>query len=115
MRTLIIFLSLITMSVLAQTDRAMIPNAMFVVNNIQTGTATTTAVAVLTNNQNRKYLLIQNLGSENLYFSTEDFSDENDAIRIAPDGNYEPWLAPQNSIYLKTATATTLFSIVEGQ
>jgi hypothetical protein len=100
----------------AQTDRADIPDSVFIVNNVVNGTANAvSATAALPTNVKRRYLLIQNVGANDLYVSTETFSNTADAIKIIPGGNYEPWLAIQNPIFLRTSTGTTNYVILEGQ
>lgn len=86
---------------------------------------------VLTKNENRAYLLIQNVGMGDLMLvfeeapnTVQDFSAIDDqqtlvikqtrAIRIIAGGSYEPSIPPTNSITIFTLNTATNGLVVEG-
>lgn len=79
-----------------------------------TGTAGVSA-KVLNQNNLRNYLLIQNLGATNIIakFGSA-ISSSNEGVVIVAGGNYEPIVAPGNSLYLKAASGSPTYVVIEG-
>lgn len=69
---------------------------------------------VLNQNDLRNYLVIQNNGATDVFINFGNKATTGN-IRIIAGGNYEPLIAPTNSIYLVSNTGqTNLCAIVEG-
>lgn len=81
------------------------------------GTATTGSSLVFADNSLRSYLLIVNTGSNTIYanFGTISGSSLVPAVPIPALGNYEPFRAPSNSVFLSTQTGSSNFVAIQGQ
>lgn len=81
-----------------------------------TGTATSTSTKVLNQNNLRSYLIIINNSSTvTLYVKFGSAQSGTEGVTIPPLGNYEPFKAPANSVYLDTASSTAAYTIIQGQ
>jgi hypothetical protein len=87
--------------------------------NVQTDalyTATVTSTKVISRNNSRHYLLIQNLSSTiGVTVTLGAAQSAGEGVYIVAGGNWEPIVAPHDSIYLKSASSTASVEIVEGQ
>lgn len=79
------------------------------------GTATTSSASELDANLKRKYLLIVNKCSETMYVGVGASTSGTEGIPIPQGGNYEPFVVPVDEIFLKAASTTCDFIIVEGE
>jgi len=69
---------------------------------------------VLNSNDKRVYLLVQNNGTSDVFINFANKATQGN-IKIIAGGNYEPSVAPIDSIYLVSETGmVNLCSIVEG-
>ena len=80
-------------------------------------TATTSSQQAIAANNLRSYIIIVNTGAQIAYvkFATAIQSPATQGIPIPPGGNYEPFIAPANPLWVSSASATTSLVIVEGQ
>ena len=78
-------------------------------------TATSTASIGLSANHNRNYLLIQNLGPDDVYLKFISAPTGTDGIKIPLGGNYEAYEAPINAFYVITPSSTADLKIYEGE
>lgn len=76
-----------------------------------------TSAKKLNQNTKRVYLLIQNLCSVGVIVKMGSVQTGTEGILIPANGNYEPQLAPGNSIYAETVsgTGTSCLTFIEGQ
>lgn len=72
------------------------------------------SVTLLAANNNRDYLLIQNLGAANIYVTFGAAATVAGGIEIQPGGNYEPLKAPRTSVTAISTAAGNDVRIVEG-
>ena len=77
--------------------------------------ATTTSTQVLPYNNLRSYLLIQNIGSNTIVVKMNSAQTGTEGVQIPPGGNYEPYGAPVNAVYIETLTGSSAVTIVQGQ
>lgn len=77
-------------------------------------TVTATASAILTENFDRDYLLIQNNGAETLYLNFSQTATTTNSVAIEAGKAYEPAAIPSNSISAVTASGSITIAIVEG-
>lgn len=77
-------------------------------------TATTTSTKYLENNSLRNYLLIVNKGSVTIYVKFGSASTGTDGVPIVAGGNYEPFEAPIDSVYIKSSSGSQPVLIFEG-
>lgn len=80
-----------------------------------TGTASTGGALVMASNSLRAYVIIINTGSTNGLCARFSSTETGCATPIPPLGNYEPFIAPANVIYLASAASTTTYSVKQGQ
>jgi len=86
-------------------------------NTLTTMTATTTSTLALAADTQRKYLIIQNRGasgSATVYVKFGSAHTGTEGIEIVPGGNYEPYWAPYNSVYIESSTSTQQVQIYSG-
>ena len=102
---------LIAVAILAPLQSFAGPLKVFVQKEYSAGT---TSALALAENQSRKYLLIQNKGSQDVYLKFVGASSSTEGVKIIAGGNYEPILVPINAIYLKSASGTQTVTIIEG-
>ncbi len=79
------------------------------------GTATVTSTQVMAKNSLRTYLIILNTGSNSMYVKFGSAQSGTEGILIPAGWNYEPDLAPSNSVWVVTASSTTSYTIMQGQ
>lgn len=84
------------------------------IENQLEGTATVTSTLIVPYNSFRKYLLIQNKGAVDIYAKFKTAQTGVEGIKIVAGGNYEPYLAPKDKLYLETASGTSAYVVVEG-
>lgn len=77
-------------------------------------TATTTPTQVLAANHFRTYLLVQNRGSVVITVNVGATLTSANGIQIPAGGNWEPLIAPQDTIWLTSASSTSVTEILEG-
>lgn len=77
-------------------------------------TATTTSTVALAENKERRYLLIQNNGAVTVYVKFGAAHSGTEGVWIIAGGNYEPFQAPLESIYVKSASSTAAVTIIEA-
>lgn len=71
--------------------------------------------ASLPYNQLRTYLIVINLDSvNNLWLNVGASAQVNSCIKIPPGGNWEPWVAPINAIYLVGDVTPQNVILMEG-
>lgn len=78
-------------------------------------TATTTPAQLVSFNQRRKYLLVQNKGSRTVYLKFEAAPSGTEGIEIPPGGNYESTDVPIGAAFIKTNAGTSAVFYLEGQ
>lgn len=78
-------------------------------------TASTTSSKALDAQKYRKYLLIQNQGSVDIYVKFRGASTSSEGIIISAGGNYEPERPPKEAVYIESASGTPTVWIVEGK
>lgn len=76
--------------------------------------ATTTSTLALATNKDRRYLLIQNNGAVTVYVKFGSAHSGTEGVWIVAGGNYEPYKAPLESIYLKSASGTADVTIISA-
>lgn len=86
----------------------------FTINNQLTGTATVTSTQVLPPKANRDYLLIINTGAGALVVKMASAHSANEGVQIPAGGNWEAFVPPVDSIYLKGASGSTTYNLIEG-
>lgn len=89
--------------------------AGFVVNTQTRGSVTNTSTRVLLPLAIRNYLIIVNDGSASMSVKFRDAHTSDEGIPIPAGGNYEPDEVPVDAVYLKAATGTTTYRILEGK
>lgn len=77
-------------------------------------TATTTSTKVLDANAYRNYLIIQNTGSVSVIVKFGAAQTASEGVTIPAGGNYEPFKAPVDSVYLESASSTAAVTLIEG-
>lgn len=93
----------------------MVAHGSSVISTMTEGTATTTSTLAKATNVNRKYLMIQNRGVEDIYIKTASVHTGGQVgIIIVGGGSWEPVDAPMESIYIKSASSTSDYTIIEG-
>ncbi len=86
----------------------------FTVNNQATGSATTASTKVLNPLATRDYLLVINSGSSAIFAKLASAHVADEGVEIPAGGNWEPFNVPVDAVYLKSATGSVDYSIVEG-
>jgi hypothetical protein len=77
---------------------------------------TATSTAIRPKNSLRTYLIIQNIGALPVVVKFGSIQDDaTDGVVIPAGGNYEPFLAPANSVWIRTASSTSTVVLIEGQ
>jgi len=76
---------------------------------------TTTSSQALPKNQDRKYLLILNKGSANVIVKFGSAHSASEGVLVPAGGNYEPFVSPIDSVYLKAASGTQTVLVIEGK
>lgn len=74
----------------------------------------TTSTKIIESNAIRKYLLIQNKGSNAVYVKFGGANSGLDGIKIEAGGSYEPSKCPTSSIYVETESGSSTVDIMEG-
>jgi len=99
----------------------LIPSLAFPVSN-STGiltqsalNATITSTKILSRNDLRTYLLIQNVGTDTIIVKFNSVQSGSEGIQIPAGGNYEPVLTPKDSVWIESASGSQAFMILEGQ
>lgn len=82
--------------------------------SIVSGTATVTSTSVLAQNNLRNYLVIQNGGTNPIFVKFGSVQSGTEGIEIIGGGSYEPIEAPANSVFMRTATGSSAYTIIEG-
>lgn len=86
----------------------------FTANNQIKVSQTTVSTKVLNADNYRKYLLVINRGSSDVYLKIGSEHSSDEGVIISAGGNYEPSSVPVGSIYLKSASGTNTVNIVDG-
>lgn len=76
-------------------------------------TATTTSTKILNVNNARTYLIIQNIGSNNVIVNTATQGGTQGLI-VPPGGAYEPINAPINEIWVKSVGGSSNITVIQG-
>jgi hypothetical protein len=76
---------------------------------------TTTSAQALAANQSRKYLLIQNKGTDSILVKFGSAHSASEGILISAGGYYEPFVAPIDAVFLKASSGTQTTVVVEGK
>ena len=79
------------------------------------GTATDTSTKVMDQNTLRSYLIILNTGGTDIYVKFGSAQSATEGIKIPSGWNYEPEVAPSNSVWVVTASSTSTYTIMQGQ
>lgn len=87
----------------------------FTVNVQSYLTATVTSAQILGTNNNRKYLLIQNTGAQSIILKFDTVQSASEGIVISAGGNYEPISAPTDPLFIRSASGTSTYTLIEGQ
>lgn len=80
-----------------------------------TVTATVTSTQELTQNNSRMYLLIQNTGSNPVIVKFGSAQTGVEGITVPAGGNYEPIVAPADSVWMRSSASTSAVTIQQGQ
>lgn len=88
-------------------------HATGLINQISTS-ATITSTQILPDNPIRKYLIIENLGSTTIIAKFGSIQSGSEGIQIPAGGNYEPYSAPTESLWIKSASSTDSMMVLEG-
>lgn len=75
---------------------------------------TTTSTQALPYDKFRRYLLILNRGTDSIYVKVNSVHTGTEGIIIPYGGNWEPVIAPINSIYIKAASGTQDVIVLHG-
>lgn len=78
------------------------------------GIATVTSTQAVPGNGHRTYFIFQNKGTDSIFLKVDSVHIGTEGIEISAGGNYEPFVAPTNSIFIKAASGSQTFSIIEG-
>lgn len=79
-----------------------------------TGTAGASAL-VLTQNNSRGYLLIENIGATTIIAKLgSTITSSNEGVQIPAGGSWEPINAPANSLYLKALSGSPAYVVIWG-
>lgn len=76
--------------------------------------STTASTLALASNSMRTYLLIQNTGSTSIIVKFGSVQSASEGVTIPAGWNYEPNLAPTNSVWIKSASGTNAVTIQQG-
>lgn len=79
-----------------------------------TVTVTATSAKFLDTESGRDYLLIVNKGSNTIYVKFGSHVGSGEGIPIPAGGNYEPYDAPDDAVYMKSASGSQSVEIVRG-
>lgn len=77
--------------------------------------ATTTSTLALAANPLRKYLMIQNNGTAVVSVTFNAAQTSTEGVQIVAGGNYEPFKASADSVYLKASSGSQSVVLIEGQ
>ncbi len=87
----------------------------YTVNNQLELTATTTSTVALPLNLKRTYLLIINKGAANILVKFGSAHSGTEGVVVVPNGNYEPFKAPVDPVYIRSASGSQAMLVLEGQ
>jgi hypothetical protein len=110
-RLIFIFL---TLPLFAQVPTQTYNDATVIVNSADIE-VTSVSSQKLPRNLNRKYLLIVNKGTQIIYVKYDSAHTGTEGIPIPVGGNYEPWIAPTNAIFMRSASGSQNVQVTEGQ
>ena len=79
-----------------------------------TVTVTSTSTQELAQDNLRAYLLIVNNGAVPVYVKFGSAQTGTEGVAIPAGGNYEPYHAPANSVWMDTASSTASCTIIQG-
>lgn len=79
-----------------------------------TASASGTSTKILDARTTRNYLLFQNNGATNIYLKFDAIHSGTEGIVVIAGGVWEPIEVPRNSIWIKAASATPSYTILEG-
>lgn len=79
-----------------------------------TVSVTTSSAQFLPANEVRTYLLILNNGSASVILKLGSTISGSESVIIPAGGNYEPRLAPKQSVWMKSSSGTQSVNILEG-
>lgn len=80
----------------------------------QTTASVTTAGANASAAKARKYLLVVNKGTDTIYLKSGANPSAGQGVPIPAGGNYEPLFPPSADVYLKAASGTQSYELIEG-
>jgi len=92
----------------------LIPEYQTKVSDLVSFNATATSTLALAINVRRKFLFIQNIGSDDIYVKFSTVQTGNEGIKLIPNAIFMPLVAPQNSVYIKAGTSTSIATIYSG-
>ena len=78
-------------------------------------TATGTSTQVISRDLDRKYLLIQNQGTDIVIINLASAQSGGNGIQIPAGGFWEPLVCPYDSIFIKALSGTQAVEILEGK
>ena len=93
----------------------------YAANNILFGapvtvTVTNSSTQELAANPLRSYLImVNNSATVPVYVRFGHVQSGTEGVTIPPGGNYEPFEAPSNSVFMVTASSTASVTIIQGQ
>jgi len=94
-----------------------VSNATSSVNNAVytlTTASVSTSALVLAANSSRRYLLIQNNGSQTVYVKFGSTISGTEGIALAAGGSYEAIIPSSAAVYMKAASGTQSLTVYEG-
>ena len=112
MKILLLLLSLL----FASPESRAVSNKFALLSQVA-GTATITSTQLLPFNAKRQYLLIQNLGGSgapDIIVKIDSVQSSSEGIHIVAGGNYEPYLVPIGSVWIRSASSTVAYQTIEG-
>jgi hypothetical protein len=77
--------------------------------------ASTTSVRALDLESARRCLTVQNKGSSTIYIKFNSIHSGTEGIAVTGGGNWEPFIVPINSIWIKSAAGIVTATVLEGQ
>lgn len=78
-------------------------------------TITGTSTQLLAFNPSRCYLLIQNNGATSIIVKLGSVQSGTEGVVIISGGNWEPPIAPINSVWAESASSTDAATVIEGK
>ncbi len=79
-----------------------------------TDSTVSTAKVLLASNKYRSYLLFQNRGTASIYLKLVSTISSTEGIEVVAGGSYEPVIAPKDAIYIKAASGTQAYTVMES-